>query len=112
MFPSRLSFLHKPHIGKMSALRNLKNRCNSLVSQLRIVSPSTFKIQNLKYVYSISANYSSLPPTQSLPKKSKDYGKKGPMSWKTFLATAGVGGALLAFMLYVRKEKEIGNYFY
>ena len=96
----------------MSALRNLKCRYNSLVNQLRIVSPSTLKIPNVKHVYSISAHYCSLPPTQSLPNRNKDYGKKGSMSWKTFLATAGVGGALLAFMLYVRREKEMGMHFF
>lgn len=51
-----------------------------------------------------------LPPTQSLPKKKEEYRKKIPVSYKTLLITAGISGALLAFMLYVRKEKEAGNF--
>ena len=51
----------------------------------------------------------SLPPTQGLPKKKEEYGKRGPVSFKTLLITAGISGALLAFMLYVRREKEAGK---
>ena len=51
----------------------------------------------------------SLPPTQDLPKKKQEYGKRGPVSYKTLLITAGITGALLTFMLYVRREKEAGN---
>ncbi|XP_032798434.2 LOW QUALITY PROTEIN: protein SCO1 homolog, mitochondrial [Daphnia magna] len=44
--------------------------------------------------------------SQGLPKKKEEYGRKGPISYKTLLITAGLSGALLAFMLYVRREKE------
>lgn len=52
----------------------------------------------------------SLPPTQGLPKKKEEYKKMVPVSYKTLLITAGISGALLAFMLYVRREKEAGNF--
>lgn len=48
--------------------------------------------------------------SQGLPKKKEEYGRKGPISYKTLLITAGLSGALLAFMLYVRREKETGNH--
>ena len=31
------------------------------------------------------------------------------MTWKTFMTTAGLSGLLLAFMLYIRREKEAGK---
>nr|CAH0109615.1 unnamed protein product [Daphnia galeata] len=50
-------------------------------------------------------NFSS-PSFRGLPKKREVLGRKGPLSFKTLLVTAGLSGALLAFMLYVRREKE------
>ena len=94
---------------EMSALRNLKSSY-ILVNQFRTFSRCTFQNKNGNYVYTIPARYCSVPPTQNLPKKSKGLGKKGPMSWKTFAVTAGISGSLLAFMLYIRREKEIGEH--
>ncbi|KFM78060.1 hypothetical protein X975_10267, partial [Stegodyphus mimosarum] len=55
---------------------------------------------NLEY----SRNMSSV---DELPKK-KEHGKgKGPISWKTFLVTFGIGGIFLTGMLYVKKEKQL-----
>ena len=55
-------------------------------------------------------NFSS-PSFRGLPKKREVFGRKGPISFKTLLVTAGLSGALLAFMLYVRREKESGSLF-
>jgi len=46
-------------------------------------------------------------PVQVPKRPQGNFGKRGPLTWKTFFGTAGIGGALLAFMLYVRNEKEL-----
>lgn len=48
-------------------------------------------------------------PVQVPKRPQGNFGKRGPLTWKTFFGTAGIGGALLAFMLYVRNEKELGK---
>ena len=93
----------------MSRLANISNtlRCFSLLSRFNVSKPSLFHEKICLFTKKSQLNYCSVPPTQALPKQ-KGYGKKGPTSWKTLLITAGIGGSLLGFMLYVRKEKELG----
>jgi len=43
-------------------------------------------------------------------KNTRGWGKgKGPVTWKTLAITFGLGGALLAGMMYVKREKEIAQ---
>ncbi|XP_059486711.1 protein SCO1 homolog, mitochondrial [Neocloeon triangulifer] len=41
------------------------------------------------------------------PPKREKASEKGIITWKTFGITAVIGGGLLAFMLYIKKEKEL-----
>lgn len=51
------------------------------------------------------------PTPQSQPPRKEPPGKgRAPISWKGVAVTGVVGSALLAFMLYVRKQKEQGVY--
>ncbi|KAK2711281.1 protein SCO1 homolog, mitochondrial-like [Artemia franciscana] len=63
----------------------------------------------IKYCSAIEVlRYYSIPPTLDLPKgRGGKPEKKSPVTWKTLAATAAIGGGLLGFMLYVKREKEL-----
>lgn len=49
----------------------------------------------------------SSAPVSQPPKRDKGGSKKVPVTWKSLLGTGIVAGGLLAFMLYLKKEKEL-----
>lgn len=92
-------------------LLNSNTSCGFHSRKLRNFMLFTYSSIPVKYNCSISrlaiSQTRHLSTVNELPKK-KQYGKnKGPVSWKTLFATAGVGGVLLAGMLYVKKEKQM-----
>ena len=83
---------------------------SKLISPSLLKSGGTFFSSPVFRLPRHSSNFKMYSTESRIPKNSKDFGKRGPVTWKSFLATAGITGGLLAFMLHVRKEKEIGNY--
>ncbi|XP_046396070.1 protein SCO1 homolog, mitochondrial [Ischnura elegans] len=68
--------------------------------------PSTRTSVNLDSVMSVTRRFMHRTQVQCAAGAGAGKGK-GPVTWKSFTITAVVGGSLLAYMLYLRKEKEL-----
>lgn len=58
-----------------------------------------------------SSNCRKYSTEDPYPKKKPPGVGVGPISWKNLAITSVLGGGLLAFMLYLKKEKEEGRFY-
>lgn len=88
-------------VGKSSSV------INSMSHNCIFLQTKTNRILSLSANRMFSTEHESQSENQTLPKKkSLGHSKKSPISWKTLLVVAGLGGAFAIGMHVVKKEKE------
>lgn len=93
-----LRFLHPDHY---IFIENMSKFLINVISQTsrKLLSPRTTRVFP-------RANCATPPKDPSTPPPGKG---KGPITWKTLGVTAGIAATGMAFMFYVKNEKEMGK---
>ncbi|GFY67707.1 protein SCO1 homolog, mitochondrial [Trichonephila inaurata madagascariensis] len=101
----RISFVKAFNVQSLKPLKSLTVRyytTSELFSHTTLRPKLSTSLSNRLFI-----SYTPKAFAHQLPKK-KVWGKnKGPISWKTFLITLGIGGVFVVLMQYVKKEKQI-----